>query len=390
MSLIDLWNSARDSIEDKHVQQIISFSGSGKFADGNETSQEFRKFLSYIPSDLLIKYANECLTTKFEQNGFALQDIVNQIGQRLSFTVSDGLYRGKKNEIGFDGIWKLSDNGDIVLEVKTTDAYRIDLNVLASYRFSLIKKGKISEKNSSILIVVGRQDTGDLEAQIRGSRHAWDIRLISVDSLIRLMKLKETVEDPSIVTKICNILTPQEFTRVDSIIDIVFSTAEDINIGSDIEKEDEEGNNESTSTEKAQPVAFHNQCISRLSKKLNVSLTKQSRSTYKSPNNDIALSCAVSKKHVRQNKPFYWFAFHPSQKEYLQKAALSYAAFGCGSEDVIFLFPLEKLLGWLPNLNQTSNSQRHYWHIQITNINERWFLLLKSGHKDIDITEYLV
>lgn len=83
MSLIDLWNSARDSIEDKHVQQIISFSGSGKFADSNETSQEFRKFLSYIPSDLLIKYAYECLTTKFEQNGFALQDIVNQIGQRL-------------------------------------------------------------------------------------------------------------------------------------------------------------------------------------------------------------------------------------------------------------------------------------------------------------------
>lgn len=392
MSLIDLWVSARDSVKDKHVQQIISFSGSGKFSDGNDTSMEFRKFLSYVPSDLLVKYTNECLTTKFDQNGFALQDIVNQIGMRLSFSVTHGLYRGKKNEIGFDGIWKLSGGGDIVVEVKTTDAYRIDLNVLASYRLDLIKKGIISEKDSSILIVVGRQDTGDLEAQIRGSRHAWDIRLISVESLIRLMQLKETVEDPSIVTKICSILTPQEFTRVDGIIDIVFSTAEDINIGSDIEKEGEEleGNNDVTATEKAQPVAFHSQCISRISKELNVSFTKQSRSTYKSPNSDIAISCAVSKMHIRQNNPFFWFAFHPSQKEYLEKAPKAYAAFGCGSEDIVFLLPLEKLLSWLPNLNQTKNKQRYYWHIQITNTKDRWFLLLKSGYNDVEITEFLI
>jgi len=35
-----------------------------------------------------------------------------------------------------------------------------------------------------VLIVVGRQDTGELEAQIRGSRHAWDIRLISAEALL--------------------------------------------------------------------------------------------------------------------------------------------------------------------------------------------------------------
>ena len=67
-----------------------------------------------------------------------------------------------------------------MVEVTTTDAYRIDLETLAGYRRGLIASGQITEPESSMLIVVGRKDTGDLEAQIRGSRHAWDIRLVSV------------------------------------------------------------------------------------------------------------------------------------------------------------------------------------------------------------------
>ena len=63
---------------------------------------------------------------------------------------------------------------------------------IASYRRELIASAQLDEERSSILIVVGRQDTGDLEAHVRGSRHAWDVRLISVDALLRLMFLKET------------------------------------------------------------------------------------------------------------------------------------------------------------------------------------------------------
>ena len=58
------------------------------------------------------------------------------------------------------------------MEVKTTDTYRIDLDTLAGYRRALIQGGSITEERASLLIVVGREDTGDLEAPIRGSRHA--------------------------------------------------------------------------------------------------------------------------------------------------------------------------------------------------------------------------
>lgn len=413
MALIDLWNSARATIKDKHIQQVISFAGNGRLTDGSETSKEFRNYLSFIPSNLLAQYATECLTTSFDQSGFALQDIVNQIGRRLSFDVIDGAYRGKKGSVGFDGIWKSGINNDIIVEVKTTDAYRIDLGVLATYRASLIKEERISEKESSILIVVGRQDTGDLEAQIRGSRHAWDIRLISVESLIRLMKLKETVDDLSVIRKISTILTPQEFTKVDGIIDLVFSTAEDVSLstsditietsnksaefeqpdlsttGNGVESSQGSGGG-NLSLDKQQQLVFHEQCVTKIAVKLHTNLIRVSRSVYKSPDSTIAISCAISRRYARQRGIWYWFAFHPYQQEQLQMASQAYAAFGCGTEETVFLFPLTKLESWLAGLNQTEKERRHYWHIHITQNRERWLLQRKSGYDNIDITDYLL
>lgn len=389
MSLIELWNSNRESIQDKQIQQVISFAGNGKLSDDSETSREFRAFLSYLPSSLLSRYANECLTTKFEQNGFALQDIVNEIGKRISFDVRHGLYRGRVGSIGFDGIWKSATVGDIIVEVKTTDAYRIDLTTLATYKQNLAKADQISAGRSSILIVVGRQDTGDLEAQIRGSRYAWDIRLVSVEALLRLLQVKETVEEPTIIRKIHSILVPQEFTRVDGIIDIVFSTAEDLSSSAVIGvEEDETGSEEAPQSERPQPVAFHEQAIARISDKLKIPLTKQSRTTYRSPQQDLVVSCSISREYIQQNHSGYWFAFHPSQKAELEKAEQAFAGFACGSEEHIFLIPFDAFVNWLPGLHQTIKEPRSYWHVRIRHEGEQWILERRKGYTHVDISPY--
>ena len=228
MSLADLWNKSKAELGNKTVQQIIGFAGDGNLKDGSATSDEFRAFLADIPTNMLQSYADQCLRDSFSGSGFVLQDIVNQIGNRLGFKVNYGRYRGVTGQIGYDGLWELPTGHSIVIEVKTTDAYRIDLDKLAEYRKDLIKQGTISEDKSSVLIIAGRSDTGDLEAQIRGSRHAWDMRLISVDALVRLMLLKQQVEDPSTVQKMYDLLIPREFTKLDEIVEIVFFTAEDI------------------------------------------------------------------------------------------------------------------------------------------------------------------
>ena len=64
--------------------------------------------------------------------------------------------------------------------------HRIQLDKIAEYRQKLSTAKQISEP-SSILILVGREDTGELEAQIRGSRQPGDMRLISIDALLKLV-----------------------------------------------------------------------------------------------------------------------------------------------------------------------------------------------------------
>jgi hypothetical protein len=386
MSLAGLWSISREQLEGKHVRQIIAFAGGGQLTDGGAGASEFREFLGLVPSEYLSRYAEECLSESFPGSGFALQDVVNQIGRRLGYVVTDGRYRGTTNQVGFDGLWKFPDGHIVVAEVKTTDAYRIDLETVATYRRQLIAVEKLKEDHSSILIVVGREDTGDLEAQIRGSRHAWDVRLISVDALLRLMFLKERLDDPRTIQQICNILKPREFTRLDEIVDVVFSTAEET-----AETEPTESITESEDdNERAAPVAFHEACVSRFEKYAGKQLVRQTRSSYATPDGVFAIVCAVSKQYEIVAHPSYWFAFHPYQKSFLERAEERFVVLGCGSARTILAIPANDLFAWLPDMWTTHRNDRMYWHIRVHYEGTRYTWDRRAGLGRVDVTRYLL
>jgi len=138
MSVVNIWKASPSLLDEKSVKQIISIAGDGRLADGGTTSQEFRALLAEVPSDRLVQYSDECLKEAFPDSGLALQDIINEVGRRLGFSVTNGRYRGKSGLIGNDGLWELPNKHKIVSEVKTTDAYRIDLNTIAAYRRELV------------------------------------------------------------------------------------------------------------------------------------------------------------------------------------------------------------------------------------------------------------
>ncbi len=386
MPLLDLWNKTPDQLKDKQVQQLIAFAGAGKLVDDSDCSEEFRAFLASVPSGNLNNYAHQCLTHSFPDSGLALQDVVNEIGSRLGAEVTPGRYRGTSKHVGFDGLWKFSNGKSIIVEVKTTDAYRIDLNTIAEYRKALIEMKGISETSSSMLLIVGRQDTGDLEAQIRGSRYAWEIRIISIDALLRLMSIKEEVEDPQIIQRIHSILIPREFTRLDEIADILFSAAEDI-------KQDEvaaEGVSVDKKSKKPKftPVAFHDACISRIQVALRGKLIKRSRAQYSSPDKSMMVNCAVSKEYDPETNPGYWFAFLPHQKESLKSTPKSYVAFGCGTSKRVLLIPFADFESWLEGMGTTQKDDRYYWHVIIHRKGDKYSLHRKKGQKYIDLTPY--
>jgi hypothetical protein len=278
-----------------------------------------------------------------------------------------------------------------VAEVKTTDAYRMSITTVASYRRELIKSERISEDRSSILVIVGREDTGELEAQIRGSRHAWDVRLISIDALVRLLRIRQTVDDPAAEAQIRSLLVPTEYTRVDEIIDLVFSTTEDLLEESPPEEGEGDGGQGGRAEQRDKPVSFNDAVAARLSDHLRVDLTKQSRIIFADVDAAVTVMCAVSKEYPEPKGAGFWFAFHPHQLEKLEAASTGYAAFGCGSADQIALLPIEFLKTQLEGMNQTNRDDgRSYWHIQIHRDGEAWILHRRKDQDWPDIADKMV
>jgi len=391
MSLYQIWKENPEQIRNKRIDQIVGFAGDGKLGDNNSAPEEFRLFLSRVPAEMLGRYVEDCLTSGFKDSGLALQDIVNEIARRLGFLVEAGRYRGTKNEIGHDGIWTGPNGQAIVAEVKTTDAYRLAMDTVATYRRRLIEAGRLTEEDSSILVIVGREDTGELEAQIRGSRHAWDVRLISIDALIRLMLIRQELDDPGAEAQIRSILVPREYTRVDEIIDLVFSTTEDIleDSPAGIDAAGEESGREAKEREK--PVSFNVASAAHISAHLGVDLTKKSRITFADLDAGLTVTCAVSKEYLDAKGAGYWFAFHPHQLETLSESDEAFAAFGCGSANQIALLPVSFLKSQLDGMNQTQRDDgRSYWHIQIHHQGDQWVLHRRKGEDWPDITEMML
>jgi hypothetical protein len=390
MALLDLWNTTPDQLSDKQVHQLIAFAGAGRLLDDSSCSIEFRTFLASVPAKHLQTYSDQCLTETFDGSGFALQDIVNEVGARLGASVKPGRYRGTQKHTGQDGLWHFPNGRSILIEVKTTDAYSINLNTIAGYRKALISDGKIVEDTSSILLIVGRQETDNLEAQIRGSKFAWNVRVISVDALLRLMFTKEEVEDPTLLQRIHAILVPYEFTRLDGIADLLFSAAKEIKQEDSDVRVVTDNSSEKSDTPKFTPVAFHDDCIKRVQKMLGVSLVKRTRSGYSTPDNATAVVCSVSKEHNPGKNPNYWFAFHPHQQAFLAQYPTTFVAFGCGSGKQVLLVPYKTFEPWLEGSWTTTNDDRTYWHVVIYRKMHKFELRLRKGKKAIDVTHYLI
>jgi hypothetical protein len=394
--LLELWKSDQ-SIESKRIEQIIAFAGDGRFAEDNETSREFREYLSRVRPEKLKGYCAECVSgEKFSQAAYALQDVINEVGRRLGFSVHAGRYRGVSGEVGYDGLWTLQSGHVLVVEVKTSDTYRFPLDTVAGYRKRLIDIAIIPKEESSCLIIVGRQDTGGLEAEIRGSRHAWEMRLISIDGLLKLLDLKHRLEDPAVVRKVGEILVPHEFTRVDDIVDLVFETAEDTlsdesgtPSGDPDESEsiDEEG-------ELAEPrldvVAVCRESAERVATKIDVPLIQRSRGTFSSADDTVRLVAAYSRTYGAAPQGGFWFGFHPYQKEYLEQAKRGFVAFACGDATTVLLIPIDEFSRWLPGMHETVSPDRRYWHVRIRRNSGRFTMSRRKGHERIDLSKYYV
>ena len=398
MPLLEFWQNSRPAVEKMKLETVIRIAGDGELKDGSEASKEFREFLTLVESDKLAEYAQYCLDTAFPSSGQVLQDIVNEIGQRLGFSVEWGRYQGVRNEIGFDGIWKTK-NHSIVVEVKTTNTYTVNIETVARYRDRLIEDQRIP-KQSSILIVLGRDDNDSrpLEAQVRGSPHLWTTRIIGVEALVKLMEINLSTQSDEVVEKIHTILQPFDYTRIDKIVDVVFTTAEDIE--RDREEtiatvQDENASPKDARTlDKTPQVEIEEkkkQLVERLATKTDVLLQKKRHSMYSDKDNNVHAVIAISKRY-EDSEIRYWYAYHAEpQRQFLSEAKNGYMVFGMADAVDAFAIPFDLLeKHWSEFFSTTRKNGKEYKHIYIVKKESHWYLRVRRAGTEIPLDQYSI
>jgi hypothetical protein len=376
------------------LEAIVRIAGDGQLRDGSETSIEFRQFLTEVESEKLAEYATHCIENGFNGSGQVLQDVINEIGRRLGFVAENGRYQGVRNDIGYDGIW--SCNGEsLVIEVKTTDAYTIKLDVIARYRDRLVDAQRVP-KDTPILLVIGRNDTESLEAQVRGSKHAWSMRIIGIDALIKLMEVNLSTLSNEVTEKIHTILRPFEYTRIDKIVDVVFTAAEDkeneiaeLEIADISDSEHSETSQERTPTEVLLQKKV--ECIRKISEKFDRPIQKKKHSMYADASEEIRVIASISKRYIK-SETFYWYAYHDEpQRKFLAAAKIGLIVFGLSDQDVAFAVPFELLEKNWQNLYETTKKNGQvYKHIYIYLTEGKFYLRVREKGTEIDLSQYQI
>ena len=428
MPLLALWKSNPIAVSEFTIEQVVAAAGNGELKDSSICSDELRTFLAQVATPKLAAYVERCLSSGFAKSGMVLQDLINELGRRLDFDVENGRYQGITNAVGFDGIWKSPEGRSIVIEVKTSDAYRLSLDKIADYRMRLISSNRIGP-SSSILIVVGRDDTGELEAQVRGSRHAWDIRLISTEALLKLVQLKENGEDSVTGRKIRSLLFPMEYTRLDDIIDVMFATASDIDpvlvsasnpVEETAASEDSSINSGGDRLAKTgsdslagNSISYRNEgdgtksgweftdskllqakrelIIKLLGSSSGKPLIKKTRALYWDASHSYRVACSISKRYTRSGSYPYWYAFHPQWDQFLSEGTDGYFVLGCMDQEYAFRIPWKILHPILPYLNTTTTDRNTYWHIHVVDYPESGYSLqLPKKDSSLSLKEYII
>ncbi|MHB8927665.1 MAG: EVE domain-containing protein [Bacillota bacterium] len=177
------------------MDQVLDLVGSLDDTPGTDTPRErFRRFLAENLKEVgqLRDSMEECLREPGDQHSRALQDLVNHLGTLLGFRVTFGRYKGTPGQNGFDGLWQSSTGLNVVVEVKTTDAYAIKTSTLVGYVDGLISDRVIPSWDSALgLYIVGRADAAlsQLKNAISAENRVNQLRVVSIDRLLALAEL---------------------------------------------------------------------------------------------------------------------------------------------------------------------------------------------------------
>jgi hypothetical protein len=229
---------------------------------------------------------------------------------------------------------------------------------------------------------------------------------------LRLVQLKENAQDAITGKKIRELLFPMEYTRLDQIIDVMFTTATDVeavlNTEGDALNVDitQDKSVTSEALDPSEPLSSkgtweftdsrllqgkREEILQSVSQKIGAALIKKSRALYWDASHDNRVACSISKRYTRTNSYRYWYAFHPQWDEFLRDGKTGLFVLGCMDQRFAFSIPWSVLNPLLPYLNTTTTERSTYWHIHIGEDEKSgYYLLVSKKDEDLPLSDYVI
>ncbi len=204
------------------------------------------------------------------------------------------------------------------------------------------------------------------------------MRLIGADRLDSLLQIKEKSDDDRTVLQIQELLRPFEYTKVDRIIDVIFTAAQDVEpvkeIDSPIEATEDPAEPGAGPTRRYRQVRTDRDLLNKtrasavngLGHKLGVILQRHRQTLFWTPDKTVRVCAAVSKRYESTYKP-YWYAYHPHWDTFLADGSDSFFVLACMDKDRAFAIPHALVRHHLSDCSVTEReSGKSYWYIALS------------------------
>jgi hypothetical protein len=225
------------------------------------------------------------------------------------------------------------------------------------------------------------EDTTDLEAQIRGSRFAWDVRVISLAALFKLVELKNATDDPASAQLLRGILVPREYTKLDSLLDIVSFVAKDISTETEegLPKEERTADREGAYVSKLNREELRARAKDFLLKQLSIDFKDVSRTLLESQDGRVVV-CYTQ----------FWFGLHDHQVDFMAKHPQGYAAYLCAGSGILFM-PWSEFSKYVGDMGESTTDTRHWRHVVLQLTKEgklKMRLKADAPQNPVDVTRW--
>ena len=352
--------------------------------DNSSASLELRRHLRAAGLTEIEAISRILLST--QTNGRVFQDLVNNLGERIGFEVEYGLYQGVKNAIGFDGYWR-SKNSDIVVECKTTDAFRISTDVLLRYAERLRVERNL-KGSPSILLVVGRFDTGDLESQIRGSRADDRIGVIGIGSLLSLVGAVGELTNGPATEGLRSLLIPRDYTRLDELSRLITNVINEAQYSHSIAEDlvSQDSTKIPFDEMVSSAVWYKAAMVSSLEEETGVLDKITASKSHFTDQMGQSIFIAASKRYQREDQQ-YWFSI-PKDMENFWRANGGRLLLGLVGSKVHYDIPWDALEKIIVHLNEASRGKRDYFHLGLKDTGQSFEAILPKLGKTLDISRY--